>query len=508
MWVYDAVSLAFLAVNVAAIDQYGYSRNEFLRMTIRDIRPVQDIPASLDIVARQAGGLKKSSMCKHHKKDGSLIDVESTSHDLKWSGRPARLVLATDITERTRMEERLSRSEESYRNLVEESPDAMLVHRQGMIIFANSACARLFGASSANELLGRQHLDSVHPDDREVVKQRIQEFAYDLESVRRHEFRFLRLDGREVYAETVARSVVYKGELAIQVMFRDISERLQAEKTLRRREADLATAQRIAHLGSYEWNLSNLDEPEKNLLRWSDENFRIFGYEPGQIEVSGATFLGAVHPEDKVRIREELKRVIRAGNSLSLEFRIIRPSGAVRFIHSQSNVVRDEKTSRPVRIVGTAQDITERKKAEERFYRAFNANPEPMTIAALSEGRYVDVNGSFLRVTGHLREEVIGRTSLELKFWKCPEDRAKFTEILEKQGLYAIWKLPFSLSLVRSAPRWIRPRWLSLTEKNVSSLFSRTSQNGKVWKNSCAKLRRWKQLVSSPAESPTTLIIC
>jgi two-component system cell cycle sensor histidine kinase/response regulator CckA len=433
MWVYDVESLAFLAVNLAAVDQYGYSHGEFLRMTIRDIRPSPETPALLGSVTQQ-GVLEKSGRWKHQKKDGSLIDVEITTHDLDWSGRSARLILATDITEQTRTEERLIRSEESYRKLVEESPDAMLVHRNGTIIFANSACARLFGASSASELLGSQHLDSVHQDDREDVKRRIQEFAHDLESVRRHEIRFLRLDGKEIYAETVARSVVYNAELSVQVMLRDISERLQTEKTLRRREADLAAAQQIAHLGSYEMDLLNLDGFEKNPLRWSDENFRIFGYEPGQIAVSGATFVGALHPEDAVRIQKELARGIREGNSISLEYRIIRPNGAVRFIHSRTHVVRDEKTNRLARLVGTAQDITERKKAEERFHKAFNANPEPMTIATMSNGLYIDVNESFLRITGYRREEVIGHTSLDLHFWERPEDRAKFIEILAKRG--------------------------------------------------------------------------
>ena len=434
MWVYDVESLVFLAVNRAAVDQYGYSRNEFLRMTIRDIRPAEDIPALLGNIAQQCVGVEKSGKWRHKKKGGSLIDVEITSYDLDWSGRPARLVLAADITERTLAQERLSRSEESYRKLVEESPDAMLVHRHGTIIFANSACASLFGASSANELLGRQHLDSVHPNDRERVKERIQKFAYDLEAVRRNETQFLRIDGKEIYAEAVARSVIYKGEPAVQVMFRDISERLKAEKTLRRKEADLAAAQRIAHLGSYEMDLSNLDGFEKNPLRWSDENFRIFGYEPGQIAVSGATFLDSIHAEDKGRIQEELARGIREGNSISLEYRIIRPSGAVRFIQSNTHVIRDEKTNRLVRLVGTAQDITERKKAEERFSKAFNANPEPMTIATMSNGLYIDVNKSFLRITGYRREDVIGHTSLDLQFWKRPEDRAKFIELLTQQG--------------------------------------------------------------------------
>jgi two-component system, cell cycle sensor histidine kinase and response regulator CckA len=427
MWVFDVESLRFLAINEAAIQQYGYSRDEFLSMTIRDIRPTEDISALLDNVAQLSTGLEKGGRWRHRRKDGSLIEVEIISHDLEWAGQRARLVFAMDVTERTR-------TEESYRQLVEESPDAMLVHRQGTIIFANSACAKLFGASSANELLGRQHLDSVHPDDREVVKRRIKEFAHDLESVRRHEIQFLRLDGKAIYAETVARSVIYNGAPSVQVMFRDISERLLAEKKLRRREADLAAAQRIAHLGSYAMDLSNLDEFEKNPLRWSDENFRIFGYEPGQIAVSGATFLSSVHPEDKVRIQEELARGIREGNSISLEYRIIRPSGAVRFIHSHTNVVRDEKTNRLVRLVGTAQDITERKKAEERFYKAFNANPEPMTIATMSNELYIDVNESFLRITGYRREEVIGHTSLDLHFWDRPEDRTKFIDLLTKRG--------------------------------------------------------------------------
>ena len=308
MWVYDVETLVFLAVNLAAVEQYGYSHNEFLRMTIRDIRPAQDIPALLDIVDQQVEGLLTSSKCKHQNKDGSLIDVEITSHDLDWSGRSARLVLATDITERTRTEERLIRSEESYRKLVEESPDAMLVHRHGAIIFANSACARLFGAFSANELLGRQHLDSVHPNDREVVKQRIQEFADDLESVRRYETQFLRLDGKEIYAEVVARSVVYNGEPSIQVMLRDISERLQAEKMLRRREADLAAAQRIAHLGSYEMDISNLDGLEKIRYAGRTKTFASLGMSPDKSRFPGqpswALYIRRIRSEYEKSLRE------------------------------------------------------------------------------------------------------------------------------------------------------------------------------------------------------------
>ena len=228
MWVYDLESLAFLAVNEAAIRHYGYSTEEFLRMTIRDIRPAQDIPAMLENVSRELSRLER----RHRRKDGTLIDVEVTTNNLDWAGRPAKLVLATDITERKRTEERILESEKSYRRLVEQSPDAILVHCKGTITFANSACTDLLGAPSLEGILGKQYLDFVHPDDREGVKQRIQKFSYDAEVVRRNETKFLRLDGGEICAEVMARSVLYRGDPAIQVMFRDISRRKQIEAAL------------------------------------------------------------------------------------------------------------------------------------------------------------------------------------------------------------------------------------------------------------------------------------
>jgi two-component system sensor histidine kinase/response regulator len=235
MWVYDLESLSFLAVNDAAIKHYGYSTEEFLRMTIRDIRPAQDIPAMLENISRELSRLER----RHKKKDGTLIDVEVTTNNLDWAGRPAKLVLATDVTERKRAEERIRESEESYRRLVEQSPDAILVHRRGTIVFANSACSELLGASSVEGIIGKQYLDFVHPADREAVKQRIQKFSHDPEVVRRNETKFLRADGGEIYSEVMARSVLYRGDPAIQVMFRDISRRKQVEAALENQKAFL-----------------------------------------------------------------------------------------------------------------------------------------------------------------------------------------------------------------------------------------------------------------------------
>jgi PAS domain S-box-containing protein len=107
MWVFDLETLSFLAVNAAAVRHYGYSREEFRVMTLKDIRPPEDVPALMDDLSQKADGLEDPSQWRHRKKDGALIDVEITSHELLWLGRPAKLVLINDVTERKRAEEQI-----------------------------------------------------------------------------------------------------------------------------------------------------------------------------------------------------------------------------------------------------------------------------------------------------------------------------------------------------------------------------------------------------------------
>ena len=107
MWIYDEETLALLAVNKAASKHYGYSEEEFLGMTLKDIRPPEDVPALMENVARTSGELDDTTEWRHRKKNGDLIEVEITSHQLTWLGHRARLVLINDITARKRAEREL-----------------------------------------------------------------------------------------------------------------------------------------------------------------------------------------------------------------------------------------------------------------------------------------------------------------------------------------------------------------------------------------------------------------
>jgi two-component system, cell cycle sensor histidine kinase and response regulator CckA len=111
MWVFDLETLRFLEINEAAVHHYGYSREEFLSMTIKDIRPPEDIPALVQTLAAPVAGLEKAGAWKHRKKDGSIIAVEIASHQLTFAGRSAELVLVNDITERKQLEEQLRQSQ-------------------------------------------------------------------------------------------------------------------------------------------------------------------------------------------------------------------------------------------------------------------------------------------------------------------------------------------------------------------------------------------------------------
>ncbi len=165
MWIVDLDTLQFLDVNESAVRQYGYAREEFFAMTVKDIRPPEDVPRFLEALPVTADGPKIPGSWRHRKKDGSLIDVELGVYSFDHGGRRARLAVVTDVTESKRLMEQLKESEERFRGIFEEAPIGIgAIGRDGRFLRVNEAFCRMSGYSAA-ELTGKTLGELTHPDD-------------------------------------------------------------------------------------------------------------------------------------------------------------------------------------------------------------------------------------------------------------------------------------------------------------------------------------------------------
>ena len=166
MWVYDLETLRFLAVNEAAIRHYGYSRAEFLDMTLKDIRPAEDVPILSAYLASDSPERHNAGEWRHRKKDGTLINVEIIATRLSFAGRAAEFVLAQDVTERRQAEMALRISEDRYRDLVDNSHELICTHDlEGKVLSVNPWAARVLGYPR-EKLVGMNIRDGLLPEYR------------------------------------------------------------------------------------------------------------------------------------------------------------------------------------------------------------------------------------------------------------------------------------------------------------------------------------------------------
>jgi PAS domain S-box-containing protein len=182
MWVYDLETLAFLEVNEAAIQHYGYTRAEFLAMTIKDIHPPEEVSALLENIRKLTQGLDKAGIWRHLKKSGELIEVEITSHALIFAERQAGLMLAHDVTaerhakaEHLQVEEALRESEERYRRIIAAVTDYIFTvsveSGRAVKTVHGPACIAVTGYT-AEEFAADPYLwiNMVIEEDREIVR--------------------------------------------------------------------------------------------------------------------------------------------------------------------------------------------------------------------------------------------------------------------------------------------------------------------------------------------------
>lgn len=230
MWVFDRNTRHFLAVNEAAIRHYGYSREEFLGMTILDIQPAAEVARVLDLLSKPSRGLQGAESGKHCKKDGSIIDVEITSHDLDFRGVEAALIQAHDVTERKRSEERLSESQERFTTAFRSSPFGITIssEAEGRYLDVNPAFLKIVGYER-EEIVGQtMHQLNLWPDpeQRGLMLDRIK----SAEHATPVKVRFRAKSGQTRLVEVAAERIHLDDESCILAIAHDVTDSVQLEQ--------------------------------------------------------------------------------------------------------------------------------------------------------------------------------------------------------------------------------------------------------------------------------------
>ena len=188
---------------------------------------------------------------------------------------------------------------------------------------------------------------------------------------------------------------------------REIEERKRSEEALRKSEGHLATAQQIAHVGSWDWDLITGE------VIWSDETYRILGYEPQEIEASFETLKLLTHSDDWGRVDATVQKAFAGGGSFEVEYRIIRPDQTIRNINGIGKTTFDRKGN-AIHSFGTFQDITDRKRAEEALRESeekhrvlFEHAPDLIIVMDAESRNILDVNAVACELLGYTREELL-----------------------------------------------------------------------------------------------------
>jgi two-component system, cell cycle sensor histidine kinase and response regulator CckA len=391
VWVYDLRTLRCVEVNDAAVEYYGHSRDEFMRMLLTDIHPLEEVPRLLEDVARTRAGVQHSGEWKHLHKDGRLMDVEVIYHGLSFGGHEAQMVVVRDITKQKQAEQALRQAERKYRLIFEEAIVGMYQSTpDGHLLSANPAMARMFGFDSPGELIASvtntQSKPYVDPRRREEFEHLLREQGV----VKHFELQVRRKDGSKVWLWTNAQAVL-EGNTVVRYegTFEDITDRKLLEDQLLQAEQKYRDIVENAVVGIFQ------STPEGRYITVNPAMANMLGYDSPQDLVASITDITQqVYVDSKSR--EEFKRIAREqGVATNFECQAYRKDGSKMWLCA--NVQAIFKNGVVARYEGMNEDVTQRKLLEDQLRQAQKME----AVGQLAGGIAHDFNNTLSVIIGY-----------------------------------------------------------------------------------------------------------
>ncbi|MDB5157136.1 MAG: domain S-box-containing protein [Mucilaginibacter sp.] len=358
MWTYNRYTLAFTAVNNAAVAHYGYSREEFLHMRILDIRPAEEAEKLYAAVKSLQETYNNSGIWTHRKKDGTLFSVQISSHQVTSGREGMVMVRAKDITELKQLEEERNEYLLKLEDMLNSMSDAFFsLDRAWNIRSANAMYEKISGFKK-EDIIGQnllelwpQPMDSVFYENFKKVLEEQAEVRFDVYSpVLR---KWLRMVG-------------YPTKDGAAVYFTDITESKQKDIQLQQALERYELAARATQNMLYEFDMAH------NKISYSQSYGHFANIDMAKEEDPSAAWLSLVHPDDLLKLTDAMGQTLKKGNNkYECEYRVDCGNKNYRYVYDQANIIYNDER-KPLRMIGAIKDINDLKENEASLLQQNN----------------------------------------------------------------------------------------------------------------------------------------
>lgn len=431
MWVVDATTFKFLDVNETAVAHYGYSRSEFLDMTMLDLRPEGEKAAFLEIDRSllTRSEINNLGVWNHVKKDGSIIQVEINIHQVNFGNSPAALTLVNDVTEKIKAQQILAASERRFKAMVENNEDIVtILDENKRLIYRSASATRIIGWTT--EEFEKISLEEYfHPDYLEYMRESMKNALDNPGKIAPILTRVKHKAGHYIWLEGTINNLLHdKCVEGIITNVRDVTQRIQAKEKL----------------ASNEKRFRTLIENNRDVITLMDASFKLIYRSPAAARITGwsdedmldVDATRNIHPDDVEEARAIVRQLMaNPGKQFTILFRNLHKNGHYIWMEGiLTNWLHDKNVNA---VVFNYHDVTERIAAQEKLsfsekrFRALIENNYDVITLLDKNFKVFYRSPSAQRITGWSDEEMF-ESDGENKMSIHPDDRPKANVIMRE----------------------------------------------------------------------------